>query len=83
MNPPSGASPRAPRRRAVVAVAVLAVGLLLGGCRGSDRAAAPAATGTAPAADPLAGIEATVDAVDRETSADAADPDDTDARPPR
>lgn len=75
--------PRAPRRRAVVAAALVAAGLLLGGCRGSDRAAAPPAPGSVSAGDPLAGIEATVDAVDRDISADAADPDDTAARPPR
>ena len=66
-----------------MAAAAVAVGLLLGGCRGSDRAAAPPAPGSVSAGDPLAGIEATVDAVDRDISADAADPDDTAARPPR
>jgi hypothetical protein len=44
--------------------------VLLGGCRGPDKAALPA-----PSADPLVGIEATVDAVERAVDADSsADP---------
>ena len=53
----------------VLAVTALSV-VLLGGCRGPERAALPA-----PSADPLVGIEATVDAVERAVDADSsADP---------
>lgn len=81
-RPGRAPSPSARRRPAAVAAAALTLGvLLLGGCRSTERAAAPAtpATGSvsdaAAAGDPLAGIEATVDAIDREVAADAAVPD--------
>ena len=69
---------RGPRVLAVVSVAVLCV-LGLGGCRGGDRTAAaprsaPAASGSAGSgsvADPLAGIESSVDAVERDVDTDS------------
>ena len=63
--------------RLVLAVpVVLACALGLGGCRGGDRVALPVATpavapSTGSAADPLAGIESEVDAVERDLNADA------------
>lgn len=52
-----------------MAVAALSV-VALGGCRGPEKAALPVSS-----ADPLVGIEATVDAVERDVDADAsADP---------
>ena len=53
------------RLSGVLAVTALSV-MLLGGCRGSEKAALPA-----PSADPLVGIEATVDAVERDVDADS------------
>lgn len=60
----------------MVPVVVLCA-LGLGGCRGADRAALPAAPATATAGDPLAGIEYEVDAVERDLDSDA----DADAGP--
>ena len=62
--------------RVLVAVPVVVTCVLgLGGCRGDDRAAPPAApvvaSSAASAADPLAGIEAQVDAVERDVDSDA------------
>jgi hypothetical protein len=65
-------------RRAVALAAAVAAALLLGGCRAADRAAVtgtpsgtpPVVTGSG-AQDPLAGIEATVGAVERDLDADA------------
>ena len=63
--------------RVLVAVPVVVACVLgLGGCRGGDRAAPPAApvvpsAVSAFAADPLAGIEAQVDAVERDVDSDA------------
>ena len=61
--------------RVLVAVPVVVACVLgLGGCRGGDRAAPPAApvvASSAAAADPLAGIEAQVDAVQRDVDSDA------------
>ena len=72
------------RIRVLVVVPVVVLGVLgLSGCRGADRAALPAPTlqpvpalRSAPAAsgspaDPLAGIESTVDAVERDVDADS------------
>jgi hypothetical protein len=60
---------------------VAVAALVLGGCRAADRALTTApATGSPPvasdgarsgSADPLADVEATVDAVDRDVDADA------------
>jgi len=68
-------------RRVPVAAFLLLVALVLGGCRSADRAAAspvvepggPLSTGspTAASADPLADVEATVDAAERDVDADA------------
>ena len=64
--------------RVLVAVPVVVTCVLgLGACRGDDRAAPPAApvvassAASASAADPLAGIEAQVDAVERDVDSDA------------
>jgi hypothetical protein len=74
----SGMSHSMCRTRVLVVVPVAVLGVLgLGGCRGADRAAlpapaprsAPAASGSA--ADPLAGIESTVDVVERDVDADS------------
>jgi hypothetical protein len=68
------------RRVPVAAVLLLLVALVLGGCRSADRAAAsetpaagPASTGSraGTSTDPLADVEATVDAVERDVAADA------------
>ena len=72
------------RRVPVAAVLLLLVALVLGGCRSADRAAAsatppadPASTGShaGTSTDPLADVEATVGAVERDadiaTDADA------------
>jgi type IV pilus biogenesis protein CpaD/CtpE len=72
------------RRVPVAAVLLLLVALVLGGCRSADRAAAPATPAAGPAStgsrtgistDPLADVEATVGAVERDadiaTDADA------------
>jgi hypothetical protein len=63
-------------RRAVVLTAAVTATLLLSGCRGADRVAAGAPSGTpvvtgSGAQDPLAGLEATVGAVERDLDADA------------
>ena len=59
--------------RVLVAVPVVVACVLgLGGCRDGDHAAPPATPVVAPsAADPLAGIEAQVDAVERDVDSDA------------
>jgi hypothetical protein len=67
------------RLAAVVAVPVVVAGVLgLGGCRGAERAALPAPRSTdvparagPAAADPLAGIESEVDAVERDVDSDS------------
>jgi type IV pilus biogenesis protein CpaD/CtpE len=68
------------RRVPVAAVLLLLVALVLGGCRSADRAAASATPAAGPAStasragtstDPLADVEATVDAVERDVAADA------------
>jgi hypothetical protein len=65
-------------RGAVALTALVAVTVLVGGCRAADRAAAtgaPAGTSAvvtgSGAQDPLAGVEATVGAVERDLDADA------------
>jgi len=74
---------RAGRRRtpALLVLAAAVTALLLGGCRAADRALTTApGTGSsavasdgarAGSADPLADVEATVDAVERDLDADA------------
>jgi hypothetical protein len=57
-------------RLLVVVAAVLSV-LALGGCREAGRAASPVEPSVSVSADPLAGIEATLDAVERELDTDA------------
>jgi hypothetical protein len=59
------------RARALVALAVLLAVLGLAGCRGAERATHPAATPSGASADPLAGIEHEVDAVERDVDSDA------------
>jgi hypothetical protein len=66
------------RPRVLVVVPLVVLGVLgLGGCRGADRAALPAPQSAAvprsaaSAADPLAGIESSVDAVERDVDADS------------
>ena len=68
------------RRVPVAAVLLLLVALVLGGCRSADRAVAsatptadPASTGSraGTSTDPLADVEATVGAVERDVDADA------------
>ena len=64
-------------KRLPVVVPVLLGVLILGGCRDADRAALPADAPAAPvsrdriSADPLRGIEAAVDTVERDVDADA------------
>jgi hypothetical protein len=69
------------RRLPLAAVLLLLVALVLGGCRSADRAAASATPAPGPAStgsragtstDPLADVEATVGAVERDVDADAA-----------
>jgi hypothetical protein len=67
------------RPRVLVVVPLVVLGVLgLGGCRGADRAASPAPAphsavprSAASAPDPLAGIESSVDAVERDVDADS------------
>jgi hypothetical protein len=68
------------RRVPVAAVLLLLFALVLGGCRSADRAAASATPAAGPGStgsragtstDPLADVEATVDAVERDVAADA------------
>ena len=68
------------RRVPVAAVLLLLVALVLGGCRSADRAAASATPAPGPAStgsragtstDPLADVEATVGAVERDVDVDA------------
>ena len=71
-RPPTTVAAR--RAPAALLVAVALAGLALGGCRGPERAAAAPTAGSHSAAtgsDPLAGVEATVDAVERDLDADA------------
>ena len=77
---PAGLGPRG-RRPALVVLTVAAAALVLGGCRTADRALTTAPATGSPAvvsdgarsgsADPLAYVEATVDAVERDLDADA------------
>jgi hypothetical protein len=72
-----------PFRRLPLVVPVLLCVLLLGGCRGAEKAARPASpvsaspvsanrvSGNPVSGNPLAGIEATVDAVERDVDSDA------------
>ena len=79
MTPTSRSGPRRASALLVLTAAVAAV--LLGGCRPADRALTTAPATGSPAvvsdgahsgsADPLAGVEATVDAVERDVDADA------------
>jgi hypothetical protein len=59
-------------RRGVALAAVVAVGLLVGGCRapGAPSGTSPVTSGSG-AHDPLGGVEATVGAVERDLDADA------------
>ena len=79
MTPPVRSGPR--RASALLVLTAAVAALLLGGCRSADRALTTAPATGSPAvvsdgahsgsADPLAGVEATVDAVERDVDADA------------
>jgi hypothetical protein len=83
------------RTHVLVVVPMVVLGVLgLGGCRGADRAALPTPQPApqsaavprfaASAADPLAGIESSVDAVERDVDADSrADAGSADGAGPR
>jgi hypothetical protein len=86
MTPTSRSAVSAPSHRpgrpaALLVVTAALAALVLGGCRTTDRALTTAPATRSPAAesadarsgsaDPLAGVEATVDAVERDLDADA------------